>query len=239
MVQRQSSASEVSETWAWSQALRSPSLARYDRAATELALSPRSGATSCGSSPSTSVYQSTDCHRCGRLRNARTVKVRSSAATTGSPSVSGSSNSSRSSVEMSRSGAAPAAREIADRGVQIGAERVIRSAAGQHLPVDHGERLGDQVVRVERGRELARDADARSARDAATTRRTRRGHLREPHESALGQNGLQGHSPGGACRHYGRDAASAEEFCQMHRGGPAPPSERRRRGRRHPAPVPG
>jgi hypothetical protein len=75
IAQRHSPDALTSETWACNQAVRSPSLARYDNAATPFALRPRIGATSWGSIPSISVYQSTDCHRSGSERNARAVRL--------------------------------------------------------------------------------------------------------------------------------------------------------------------
>ncbi len=91
--------------WACSQALRRPSRARYESAATLLAVMPMMGATSCGSMPSTSVYQSTVCQRSGRPRNARAVRVRSSAQAAGSSGIRSSSKSSIMSTWMSRDAA--------------------------------------------------------------------------------------------------------------------------------------
>ncbi len=87
---------------AWIHACRRPSRARYARAATALALIPSSGAMSLGDIPSTSLYQSTSCHRLGRLRKARAVSERSRAAMVASSSNEGSSSASASSSVVSR-----------------------------------------------------------------------------------------------------------------------------------------
>jgi hypothetical protein len=67
-----------------------------------LAFIPRSGATSAGVIASISVYQSTSCHRVGRLRNARALRLRSRASIEDASFVSGSSKESRVSSEVSR-----------------------------------------------------------------------------------------------------------------------------------------
>ena len=63
---------------------------------------PRSGATSWGFICSISVYQSTSCHREGRLRNAWAVRLRSSASFVACSVLSGSATVSSSSIAVSR-----------------------------------------------------------------------------------------------------------------------------------------
>lgn len=102
MVQWQSEFSGTAARCAWIHAWRRPSRARYASAATAFADMPRSGATSAGFMPSTSQYQSTSCHRVGRVRNAFAVRERSSASRPAASVNAGSSMVSASSIGVSR-----------------------------------------------------------------------------------------------------------------------------------------
>ena len=63
---------------------------------------PSSGATSAGFMPSTSQYQSTSCHRVGRVRKAVAVRERSRASKPAASLKAGSSMASASSIGVSR-----------------------------------------------------------------------------------------------------------------------------------------
>ena len=101
MVHWQSEPSATLCRCAWIHASRSPSRARNVEWATAVGFMPSRGATSEGFICSISEYQSTSCHRDGRLRKARTVMLRSSASSVASSLVAGSSSVSRSSIVVS------------------------------------------------------------------------------------------------------------------------------------------
>ena len=83
------------------QAFRNPSRARTASCDTAAGFMPSRGATWAGFICSISVYQSTSCHRVGRLRNARWVSPRSSASSAASSVESGSATVSSSSIAVS------------------------------------------------------------------------------------------------------------------------------------------
>lgn len=102
MVRWQSDPSSTACRWAWIQASRRPSRARKVSCATAVAFMPSSGAISAGFICSISEYQSTSCQRVGRLRKARWVRPRSSAASLACSPADGSSTPSSSSYAVSR-----------------------------------------------------------------------------------------------------------------------------------------
>ncbi len=102
MVHWQSDPGAALRRCAWIHASRSPSRARNASWETAPAFMPSSVAASWGFICSISVYQSTSCHRDGRLRNACAVRLRSRASLAACSVLSGSATVSSSSIADSR-----------------------------------------------------------------------------------------------------------------------------------------
>ncbi len=155
---RQSESSATLFRCASIHASRRPSWARVVSCATAAPLMPSRRAISAGGMCSISEYQSTSCHRPGRLLKARWVSVPSRACAADSSLVASPWGAPvpRANVSRLRSGQA-------DAGEEMGAERPGGPSAGDDRPVDARERLFDQSLGILVGRHCGRHDQARTA----------------------------------------------------------------------------